>query len=118
MLLGGVTYFDLATRGIVSRLPGMLIKASEIVVYLGQGGPVSAIVFFVALAVAFRRRNVLPVGLWMLAFLGTLVLILPLKILTRRGAPADPSPDAVHFFSKSFCGDPSCQSYPSGHVAN
>ncbi len=86
--------------------------------HIGQGGPLTLAVLAIAIWVSRSQRSFRPLALWVFAFLALLVVVGPIKVLLRRGAPADEAADAAFLFSKPFCMDPACQSYPSGHAAN
>lgn len=116
---GPLTTLDLAIRdGLRENAPEWLVMGSQVVAYLGQGGPWAGVVLLVALIQTLRLRTIRPILLWLLSFALLIVMVAPVKIWSRRGAPNDELPGAVEFFSRDFCGSPACQSYPSGHVAN
>jgi membrane-associated phospholipid phosphatase len=98
--------------------PIWLTQASGYLARLGQGGPLTALVLVIALVQTYRSRSVRPLLTWLSAFILLYGIVGMSKVYLRRGAPRDPDPVAVDFFSKPFCGGPECQSYPSGHVAN
>lgn len=116
---GSLTTWDLATRNqILEHFPGSVVSAAATLAHIGQGSPLAALTLALAVARVVSTKSVKPVALWAIAFVLLLALVGPVKIYTRRGAPRDPSREAVTFYGKDLCGDPSCQSYPSGHVAN
>ncbi|BCJ45726.1 phosphatidic acid phosphatase [Actinoplanes ianthinogenes] len=110
---------DIAVRdGIARDLPHWLISASKAAARLGQGGPLMYLSLVIAAAQSFRLKTVKHFALWACTSASLIMIVGSVKMYTRRGAPADPQPGAVEFFSKEPCGGPACQSFPSGHVAN
>ncbi len=118
MAVGDPTWDSVAMEWVRHSCPTWLAEASTYVVMLGQGGPLTAIVFAIAVVGGFRTRTWRPVAIWLSAFVLLFVVVALPKLLLRRGAPRDPDPNAVEFFSKPACGGPRCQSFPSGHAAN
>jgi membrane-associated phospholipid phosphatase len=114
-----LTPWDVTVREWLSqRLPPQAILFAKYAAYLGQGGPLTVATLCIAVLQSWRLRTLKPALLWFHTAACLYILVGTFKIFSRRGAPADPQPDAVEFFSKPFCGGPECMSYPSGHVAN
>jgi hypothetical protein len=89
--------------------------AAQAVNYLGSGGALTAAAFVVALVLAWRRRSAWPVAPVVTAFVLTVVVIQPLKLLFHRAAPHSPRPDDIEV---RLFGQPDGLSYPSGHAVN
>ncbi|MFG1605747.1 phosphatase PAP2 family protein [Actinoplanes sp. NPDC049265] len=85
---------------------------------LGQGGwllmPVAGLL--VAL-LAWRRRSIRPLLVFLGATLLTYLSLGPMKILFQRAAPRFEGPDRTALFNPAAVGQAG-MSYPSGHVAN
>ncbi|MEV6599640.1 phosphatase PAP2 family protein [Actinoplanes sp. NPDC051346] len=110
---------DLTTRDWLAHAgPSWLATAARTATYVGQGGPLTLATLALAAFLTWRRKTCKPAILFLATFILVMVVVGLPKVYFRRGAPADPETDAVRFFSKSFCGGPECQSYPSGHAAN
>jgi membrane-associated phospholipid phosphatase len=119
MGFGLFTGTDLLVRNMVADFtPPLLISTSAFMARLGQGGPLMALALMLAVVQSYRVKSAKPVALWVIAAAALMGLVGISKVVTRRGAPADIQIDAVQFFSKGFCGEAACQSYPSGHAAN
>lgn len=110
---------DVAVREwLTRRLPHQAVHFARHAVHLGQGTPLTIVVFCIAALQSRRLGTFKPILLSLQASASLYILVGLSKVVSRRGAPADPRPDAVEFFSKPFCGGPECMSYPSGHVAD
>lgn len=90
-------------------------SVARIVNYLGSGTTLTVIALVAAALLAWRLRSLRPLALPVVAFLLTTGIILPLKNLTNRAAPASTLPNAVEIFNNLPPGEYG-ESYPSGHV--
>ena len=98
--------------------PPALYWPARVLNYLGQGGQVLMPVSIVlAGLLAWRRRSIRPLLVFVAAFVLTYLTIGPLKIWFDRAAPHFTGPDRVVLFNPAATGA-SALSYPSGHVAN
>ena len=99
--------------------PAVLYWPARVLNYLGQGGqvlmPVSIIL---AALLAWRRRSVRPVLVFLAAFVLTYVTIGPLKLWFSRAAPHSEQPTRVELFNHHLPPGEYAVGYPSGHVAN
>jgi membrane-associated phospholipid phosphatase len=121
LAVGQLTAMDrLLADWSTTAAPRWLVYASQYAAYLGQGGPLAALTLAIAGIQAVRHKDDWwkPISLWVAAFVLEAAVVVPVKMFTRRGAPADHQADAIDFFSKGFCGTPACESYPSGHAVN
>jgi membrane-associated phospholipid phosphatase len=113
---GAVRAFDLWVRDVAdNHRPEFAYWAARGLNYLGSGGALTVLCGLIAIGLALRRRTVWPVGLVVLTFVATGVVIQPLKSLFHRAAPHSPLPDEaeVRLFSQA-----DGLSFPSGHAVN
>ena len=82
--------------------------------YAGQGGPLLTLTGLIAAWLAWRRRSWWPLLVPTLGVLLTYLAVGPVKLLTDRAAPSEPT--LAH--PELLFHDPGGMSYPSGHVVN
>ena len=98
--------------------PAALYWPARVLNYLGQGGQVlMPVSILLAGLLAWRRRSIRPLLVFVAAFVLTYVTIGPLKIWFDRAAPHFTGPDRAELFNPAATGA-AALSYPSGHVAN
>ena len=116
LALPPVRALDLAVRDLAdAHRPAALETVALLANRLGSGGLLTAAAAVLALGLAGRRRSAWPLAPVVAAFVATVAVVAPVKLLLHRAAPHSPLPDAVEvrLFSQ-----PGGLSFPSGHAVN
>ena len=99
--------------------PDPLYWLAWVLNHLGQGGQVlMPVAIVLAGLVAWRRRSVRPLLVFVAAFLLTYLTIGPLKLWFSRAAPHSSQPTKLELFNHLLPATEYKVGYPSGHVAN
>jgi branched-subunit amino acid ABC-type transport system permease component len=111
---GALLDLDVAVRDwCLTHRWGPAVPVARALNQLGSANLLAAVCLVLAVAVGVRERTPRPLLPLVAAYGLSYLLVGPVKLLTDRGAPRSPAPDAVELFA-----DPAGWSYPSGHVVN